>query len=142
MVVVEAAAQNVTSLTPLLTTVGFGGLVGYLIGIAIRYIVKIIAIIAGLFLAALMYLQSQGIVNVNWTKLQAMSQPVLLSLTNSLNSTKSGIGVVVTGHNTSSNTTTAIPNLIHNSLPFIPIDIGLPLVGSAGLGFILGLTRR
>ena len=140
MVVVEAAAQNVTSLTPLLTTVGFGGLVGYLIGIAIRYIVKIIAIIVGLLLAALMYLQSQGIVNVNWTKLQAMSQPVLSSLTNSLNSTKSGVGVV-TGHN-SSTTTTAIPNLIHNSLPFIPIDMGLPLVGSAGLGFILGLTRR
>ena len=139
MVVVEAAAQNVTSLTPLLTTVGFGGLVGYLIGIAIRYIVKIIAIIVGLLLAALMYLQSQGIVNVNWTKLQAMSQPVLSSLTNSLNSTKSGVGVV-TGHNSSS--TTAIPNLIHNSLPFIPIDMGLPLVGSAGLGFILGLTRR
>lgn len=138
MVVVDAAAQNVTSLTPLLTTVGFGGLVGYLIGMAIRYIVKIIAIIVSLFLAALMYLQSQGIVNVNWTKLQAMLQPVLSSLTNSLNSTKSGVGVV-TGHNSS---TTAIPNLIHNSLPFIPIDIGLPLVGSAGLGFILGLTRR
>ena len=139
MVVVEAAAQNVTSLTPLLTTVGFGGLVGYLIGMAIRYIVKIIAVIAGLFLAALMYLQSQGIVNVNWTKLQAMSQPVLSSLTNSLNSTKSGVGVI-TGHNSS--ITTAIPNFIHNSLPFIPIDMGLPLVGSAGLGFILGLTRR
>ena len=138
MVVVEAAAQNVTSLTPLLTTVGFGGLVGYLIGMAIRYIVKIIAIIVSLFLAALMYLQSQGIVNVNLTKLQAMSQPVLSSLTNSLNSRKSGVGVV-TGHNSS---TTAIPNLIHNSLPFIPIDMGLPLVGRAGLGFILGLTRR
>jgi uncharacterized membrane protein (Fun14 family) len=137
MVVVEAAAQSVTSLTPLLTTVGFGGLVGYLIGMAIRYIVKIIAVIAGLFLAALMYLQSQGIVNVNWTKLQSMSQPVLSSLTNSLNSTKSGIGVA-TGHNSS----TTMPNLIHNSLPFIPIDMGLPLVGSAGLGFILGLTRR
>jgi hypothetical protein len=40
MVVVEAAARNVTSLTPLLTTVGFGGLVGYLIGMAIRYIVN------------------------------------------------------------------------------------------------------
>ncbi|MBV9178604.1 MAG: hypothetical protein JO327_11210 [Nitrososphaeraceae archaeon] len=134
--VVEAATQNVTSLTPLLTTVGFGGLVGYLIGIAIRYIVKIIAIIAGLFFAALMYLQSQGVISVNWTKLQAMSQPILSSLTNSLNSTKSGVGV---GHNSS---TTAIPNLIHSSLPFIPIDMGLPLVGSAGLGFILGLTRR
>jgi uncharacterized membrane protein (Fun14 family) len=53
--VVEAATQNVTSLTPFLTTVGFGGLVGYLIGIAIRYIVKIIAIIVGLLLAATVF---------------------------------------------------------------------------------------
>jgi uncharacterized membrane protein (Fun14 family) len=138
MVVEAVAAENAANFMPLLTTVGFGGLVGYLIGIAIRYIVKIIAVIAGLFLAALVYLQSQGIDNVNWTKLQAMSQPVLSSLTNTLNSTKSGVGVV-TGHNSS---TTAIPNLIHSSLPFIPIDMSLPLVGSTGLGFILGLTRR
>ena len=131
MVVVEAAAQNVTSLTPLLTTVGFGGLVGYLIGMAIRYIVKIIAIIVGLFLAALMYLQSQGIVNVNWTKLQAMSQPVLSTLTNSVNSTTGG-----TGYGGS------VPGIIHSNFPFLPTDMGLPLVGSAGLGFLLGLTRR
>ena len=87
----------------------------------------------------LLYLQSQCIVNVNWSELQAMSQPVLSSLTNSLNSTTAGVGTI--GHNGSNastaTTTAAIPNLIHSSLPFIPTDMGLPLVGSAGLGSFL-----
>lgn len=45
-------AENATNFMPLLTTVGFGGIAGFLVGIAIRYIIKIIAVIAGLFLAA------------------------------------------------------------------------------------------
>ena len=125
-------AENATNFMPLLTTVGFGGIAGFLVGIAIRYIIKIIAVIAGLFLAALLYLQSQAILNVNWGKLQTMSQPILSTLTNNLNSTGVGTGM---GHS-------AIPNVIHSSLPFLPVDMGFPLVGSAGLGFILGLTRR
>ena len=125
--------ENATNFMPLLTTVGFGGIAGFLVGIAIRYIIKIIAVIAGLFLAALMYLQSQAILNVNWGKLQTMSQPILSTLTNNLNST-GGVGTGTT-HST-------IPNIIHSNLPFLPVDMGFPLVGSAGLGFILGLTRR
>lgn len=122
-------AEHVTNFMPLLTTVGFGGITGFIVGIAIRYVIKILAIISGLFLAALMYLQSQGILNVNWGKLQTISQPVLSALTNNLNST-------VTGHDT------AAPNIIHSNLAFLPIDTGLPLFGSASLGLILGLTRR
>jgi uncharacterized membrane protein (Fun14 family) len=120
-------AEHVTNFMPLLTTVGFGGITGFIVGIAIRYVIKILAIISGLFLAALMYLQSQGILNVNWGKLQTISQPVLSALTNNLNST---------GHGT------AAPNIIHSNLAFLPIDTGLPLFGSASLGLILGLTRR
>ena len=124
-------AEHVTNFMPLLSTVGFGGITGFLVGIAIRYVIKILAIIAGLFLAALMYLQSQGILNVNWGKLQTMSQPVLSAVTNNLNST-------ATGHGTAA----AAPNIIHSNLAFLPIDTGLPLFGSASLGLILGLTRR
>jgi uncharacterized membrane protein (Fun14 family) len=126
-------AENASNFVPLLTTVGFGGIVGFLVGVAIKYIIKILAIIAGLFLAALMYLESQGILNVNWGKLQAMSQPVLSTLTNNLNSTTGGVG---TGYSAS------VPGIIHSNFPFLPADMGLPLVGSAGLGFLLGLTRR
>jgi hypothetical protein len=35
----------------------------------------------------------------------------------------------------------AIPSILHNNLPFLPVDMGLPLAGSAGLGFVFGLTR-
>lgn len=124
-------AENASSIVPLLTSIGFGGIVGFLVGIAIKYIIKILAVIAGLILAALMYLESQGILSVNWAKLQAMSQPVLSTLTNSVNSTTGG-----TGYGGS------VPGIIHSNFPFLPTDMGLPLVGSAGLGFLLGLTRR
>ncbi|HZA06789.1 MAG TPA: FUN14 domain-containing protein [Nitrososphaeraceae archaeon] len=126
-------AENASTIVPLLTSIGFGGIVGFLVGIAIKYIIKILAVIAGLILAALMYLESQGILNVNWAKLQAMSQPVLSTLTNSLNSTTGGVGRGYGG---------SVPGIIHSNFPFLPTDMGLPLVGSAGLGFLLGLTRR
>jgi uncharacterized membrane protein (Fun14 family) len=105
-----------------LTTLGFGGIVGFVIGVALRYIIKILALIAGLFFAALAYLQSQGILNVNWGKLQTLSQPLLSSLTSNLNSPG------VAGH-----------DIIHNNLPFLPVDMALPLAGAAGLGFVCGL---
>jgi len=130
-------AETTNSFTPLLTSVGFGGIAGFLIGLAIRYIIKILAIVAGIFFAALAYLQSQGILNINWEKLQTLSQPLLSSLTNNLNSTGTGTG---TGHGA---TTTAdvIPSILHSNLSFLPVDMGLPLAGSAGLGFVFGLTR-
>jgi uncharacterized membrane protein (Fun14 family) len=59
----------VAEITPLLTTVGLGGIAGLLIGLAIRYIIKILPIIVGIFFAPLAYLQSQGILNINWRKL-------------------------------------------------------------------------
>jgi uncharacterized membrane protein (Fun14 family) len=127
-------AETTNSLTPLLTSVGFGGIAGFLIGLAIRYIIKILAIVAGIFFAALAYLQSQGILNINWEKLQTLSQPLLSTLTNNLNSTG-------TGHGATATATTAVPNILHSSLPFLPVDMGLPLAGSAGLGFVFGLTR-
>jgi uncharacterized membrane protein (Fun14 family) len=48
--------------------------VGFLIGFIIKKLFKIVAIIAGVFFAALMYLEQQGIVNINWDKLQSISQ--------------------------------------------------------------------
>jgi uncharacterized membrane protein (Fun14 family) len=67
-----------SSVMPFVSTVGFGGIVGFLVGLAIKYVIKMLAIVAGLFFAALAYLQSQGILNINWDKLQTMSQSILL----------------------------------------------------------------
>lgn len=46
---------DTNSLMPLATTVGLGGIVGFLIGFALKQIIKILAVLAGLFFVALMY---------------------------------------------------------------------------------------
>ena len=57
-------------------------MIGFLVGIAIKQVMKILAVGAGIFFAALMYLESQNIVNINWDKLQSASQNAVSTLTN------------------------------------------------------------
>jgi uncharacterized membrane protein (Fun14 family) len=59
-----------SNIMPFVSTIGFGGIVGFLIGFMLKRIMKILAVIAGVFFAALLYLESQHIVNVNWEKLK------------------------------------------------------------------------
>ena len=73
--------ETATSFMPLLSTIGFGGIAGFLVGFALKRIMKILAVIAGVFFAALMYLESQHIVNVNWDKLQTISNSILSTIT-------------------------------------------------------------
>ena len=63
-----------SNIMPFVSTVGFGGIVGFLVGFALKRMMKILAVIAGVFFAALLYLESQHIVNVNWDKLQTISK--------------------------------------------------------------------
>ena len=66
---------------------------GFLIGFTIKRIMKILAVIAGVFFAALLYLESQHIVNVNWDKLQAISNGILSTIaTTNTTSTTGGVG--------------------------------------------------
>ena len=70
-----------SNIMPLASTIGFGGIVGFLVGFALKRIMKILAVIAGVFFAALLYLESQHIVNVNWDKIQTISNSVLSTIT-------------------------------------------------------------
>ncbi|HZA69428.1 MAG TPA: FUN14 domain-containing protein [Nitrososphaeraceae archaeon] len=65
-----------------MTLIGGGFFGGILIGYALKKIIKIVGIIAGIFLAALAYLQYQQIANINWDKLQAISEDILTTLVN------------------------------------------------------------
>jgi uncharacterized membrane protein (Fun14 family) len=49
-------------------SVGGGFFGGILLGYALKKVVKLIAIVVGLFLAGLAYLQYQQIASVNWSK--------------------------------------------------------------------------
>jgi uncharacterized membrane protein (Fun14 family) len=63
-----------TDLAPLAGTVGGGFLIGFVTGYAIKKVVKLAAVVAGLFFAALAYLEYQRILAVDWHKVQAVSQ--------------------------------------------------------------------
>jgi uncharacterized membrane protein (Fun14 family) len=109
-------------------TVGGGFVAGTLIGFALKKVLKILAVVVGLFFAVLLYLQYQQIVNINWNKLQATSQNAVTTLANA---------------------TTQISNQINN-----PTDInhhataaldmsnfGIPLTGSMSMGFAVGFIK-
>jgi uncharacterized membrane protein (Fun14 family) len=123
------AATN--SFSPLLTTVGFGGLVGFLIGFIIKKLFKILAIIAGVFFATLMYLEQQGIVNLNWDKLQNISQGVLSTIVSTVNST--AYGGVGGNH-------TAAPSILPTTTMTMT-NLGIPLTGSTAVGFTIGILK-
>jgi uncharacterized membrane protein (Fun14 family) len=63
-----------TDLAPFAGMVGGGFLIGLITGYAIKKVIKLAAVIVGLFFAALAYLEYQRILNVDWHKVQAISQ--------------------------------------------------------------------
>src|SRR4051795_13322563 len=94
-----------SNIMPFVSTIGFGGIVGFLVGFALKRIMKILAVIAGVFFAALLYLESQHIVNVNWDKIQTISNGVLSTIATTAtmtNATSTGVGSIqaILGNNT------------------------------------------
>ncbi len=115
--------MNIENISSFGATIGGGFFVGILIGYALKKVVKIVAIVVGLFFAGLAFLQYQQIVNIDWNKLQPVSQNVAMTV---LNATKYIPGFTdVSGH--TRNLTTS--------------DFGIPLTGSMAVGFTLGFVR-
>jgi uncharacterized membrane protein (Fun14 family) len=106
---------------------GVGGFLGFLVGYAIRKIIKLIFVLVGLGLAFVLFLQSKGILNVDYQKLDAFAQNVVTS--NLVNATSTS-----TTTTTAHNTTAAIPGagiIIHCIL-------SVPMFGGAAFGFLVG----
>jgi uncharacterized membrane protein (Fun14 family) len=110
---------------PLVSTIGGGFLAGALGGYALKKVMKIAAVIVGLFLAALAYLEYQRIISVDWQTLQTESQNAITTLTNTL---------IHISNNTSVGHSGITTNLAFSNL-------GIPLVSSASVGFVFGLAR-
>jgi uncharacterized membrane protein (Fun14 family) len=77
---------------PLVGTVGGGFLAGTFIGYAVKIVLKFVAVIAGLFVAGLVYLQEQHVIIKDWTKLQGISQIGFTALSNTIINNTSVIG--------------------------------------------------
>jgi uncharacterized membrane protein (Fun14 family) len=131
-----------SNIMPFVSTIGFGGIAGFLVGFALKRIMKILAVIAGVFFAALMYLESQGIMNIHWDKLQAISNSILSTITTTTtNATStSGGGVVPIQAILGNNSTAAAATHI---LPITSTmaNLGIPLTGSTAMGFTIGLLK-
>jgi uncharacterized membrane protein (Fun14 family) len=107
--------MNADSLASMTATIGGGFFAGLVTGWALKKVIKLLAVVVGLFFGALLYLQSQTIIDINWDKLQTVSEGTLSTVGNSITSTGD------------------ISNLIGN--------VGIPLTGSLSAGFAIGLMK-
>ena len=105
-------------------TMGGGFFVGILIGYALKKVIKLLAVIVGLFLAALAYLQYHQIANINWNKLQTVSEGAITTLSNAIIHIPA---FVDTSH-------AATSSLAMTSF-------GIPLTGSMSAGFTIGFMK-
>jgi uncharacterized membrane protein (Fun14 family) len=131
-----------SSVMPFVSTVGFGGIAGFLVGFALKRIMKILAVIAGVFFAALLYLESQHIVNVNWDKLQTISNSILSTITtatatNATTTGGEGVGPIqsILGNNSTAAASAILP------ITSTMANLGIPLTGSTAMGFTIGILK-
>ena len=87
---------------------------GVLLGYAIKKIVRIIAIIVGLFVAGLAILQYQQIASINWDKVEVSVTALASTVASTLN---------------------------ENSTILAISNFGIPLTGSMASGFTVGFLK-
>ena len=103
-------------LAPVSATLGGGFFGGLLFGYAIKKVVKLIAVIAGLFIAGLAYLRYQQIAFFDWNRIEALFTTALGNVTaNFVNNQDVGM--------------LAMSNF------------GIPLTGSMSAGFAVGFMK-
>ena len=110
--------MSIESFGPAAATLGGGFFVGILIGYALKKVIKIVAVIVGLFLAGLAYLQYQQIANINWSKLQTVAEDAITTLSN--------ITMQIPGINSSSDVHAAATSSSLLSMT----SFGIPLTGN------------
>jgi uncharacterized membrane protein (Fun14 family) len=120
--------QSIESFLPAVATMGGGFFVGVLIGYALKKVIKLLAVIVGLFLAGLAYLQYHQIANINWNKLQTVSEGAIATLSNAITQ----IPGISSGD--SSHVAATASSLAMNSF-------GIPLTGSISAGFAIGFMK-
>ena len=120
----------VESFGPAAATMGGGFFIGILIGYALKKVIKIVAVIVGLFLAALAYLQYHQVASINWNKLQTVSEGAITTLTNLLTQIPG-----ISGNSGDGHTATATASSLAMT------SFGISLTGSMSAGFTIGFMK-
>jgi uncharacterized membrane protein (Fun14 family) len=116
----------IDSFGPVAATMAGGFFVGVLIGYALKKVIKIMAVIIGLFLAGLAYLQYHQIANINWYKLQTVSEGAITTFSKAI------IQIQSSGDGHAAAATAS-------SLAMT--SFGIPLTGSMSAGFTIGFIK-
>jgi uncharacterized membrane protein (Fun14 family) len=103
-------------IAPISATVGGGFLGGLLFGYAIKKVVKLIAVIAGLFIAGLAYLQYQHVASFDWNRIEEMAEAALGDVIAHISSNQELATVAMS-------------------------NFGIPLTGSMSAGFAVGFMK-
>ena len=106
----------------LATSIGIGGFLGFLTGYAIKKIIKIIIVVAGLLVGIMYYLQYNGLIALNWAKFEAT------------------LGNAMTNFNGFNLNTPFIPGISDQIFDAIS-NSGIPLTGGFAAGFAFGLSK-
>lgn len=64
-------------LTPIVYQLGLGGLSGFIIGYAVKKLIKLLIILTGFFFLVLAYLGYKGIININYKELTEAVKPLI-----------------------------------------------------------------
>jgi uncharacterized membrane protein (Fun14 family) len=97
-------------------TVGGGFFGGLLFGYAVKKVVKLIAVIAGLFIAGLAYLQYQQVASFDWNRIEILASAALGNVTSQITNNQEAIA-------------------------FSMSNFGIPLSGSMSAGFAVGFMK-
>jgi uncharacterized membrane protein (Fun14 family) len=103
-------------IAPISAIVGGGFFGGLLLGYAIKKVVKLIAVIVGLFIAGLAYLQYQQIAAFDWNRIEVLASAALGYLTTQITNSQEAIA-------------------------FSMSNFGIPLSGGMSAGFAVGFMK-
>jgi uncharacterized membrane protein (Fun14 family) len=108
--------MNTDTLTSMSTTIGGGFFGGLLIGYALKKVIKMLAVVVGLFLAGLAFLQYQQIATIHWHKLEGAITKLAAATTSTINDN----------------------NIVTLSMMS---NFGIPLTSSMSVGFTIGFMK-
>jgi uncharacterized membrane protein (Fun14 family) len=110
--------MNTDTLTSISTSIGGGFFGGLLIGYALKKVIKMLAVVAGLFLAALAFMQYQQIATIHWHRLEGAITKLAAATTSTVNDSPNVAALAATMSN-----------------------FGIPLTSSMSIGFTIGFMK-
>jgi uncharacterized membrane protein (Fun14 family) len=110
---------NTDTLTSISTSIGGGFFAGLLIGYALKKVIKMLAIVVGLFLAGLALLQYQQIATIHWHKVEGAITKLAATVT----------------------TTSTINDNSNVAALVMMSNFGIPLTSSMSIGFTIGFMK-